>query len=141
MLARDVDEWITIDDVAIEAAMHRLMDTEKIVSEGAGAAALAGIVQHPERFAGRTVGIVISGGNVDPHAFAAVVGRVERDPDRSVSLRAHVMDAPGALVRVASAVAQQAAYALDTARRTAFASATNACAELDVTLEVRWPSC
>ena len=105
MLATDVDEWIAVDEAAVELAMHRLMDTEKIVSEGAGAAALAGIMQHPERFAGRTVGIVISGGNVDPHAFAAVVGRVERDA----------------------------------ARRGAFVAATNACAERDVTLEVRCP--
>ncbi len=139
MLATDVDEWIVVDEAAIESAMHRLMDTEKIVTEGAGAAALAGIMQDPERFRGRCVGIVISGGNVDPHTFAGVVNRVDRDPDRSVSLRASVMDAPGALVRVASAVAQQAAYALDTARRGAFAATTNACAELDVTLEVRWP--
>lgn len=141
MLANDVDDWITIDDAAVEAAMHRLMDTEKIVTEGAGAAALAGIMQHPERFRGRCVGVVVSGGNVDPNTFGAVVGRVERDPDRSVSVRAYVMDAPGALVRVASAVAQQAAHALDTARRGAFAAATNAGAELDVTLEIRWPTC
>ena len=70
-----VAEVLLVGEDEIEAAMTRLLETEKIVAEGAGAAALAAVLAHPHRFTGRKVGVIVSGGNVDMRLLSSVILR------------------------------------------------------------------
>src|SRR5690606_30786879 len=75
IIQRLADDVVTVTEDHIEAAMNLLLEIEKVVAEGAGAAAVAALVEHPERFAGKRVGVVLSGGNVDPRLLASVIMR------------------------------------------------------------------
>ena len=70
-----VDDIILVPERAIESAISLLVEAEKTVAEGAGAAGLAALLAYPERFAGRIVGLVITGGNIDTHLLANVLLR------------------------------------------------------------------
>ena len=70
-----VDEIVTVEDTTVEEAMNLLLEIEKVVVEGAGAAGIAALLQHPDRLAGREVGVVLSGGNIDPRLLASVIMR------------------------------------------------------------------
>jgi len=74
-----VDAWISVGERTIVAAMHRLMETEKVVAEGAGATGLAGVVARPDLFRDRTVGIVVTGGNVDARTYAGAIAGVDEE--------------------------------------------------------------
>jgi threonine dehydratase len=73
VIRREVDDVIAVDDQEVAAAMRLLFATTHNVAEGAGAVALAGLWQQRERFGGRSVGIVLTGGNVDSDVFAQVL--------------------------------------------------------------------
>jgi len=73
VICREVDDVIAVDDQEVAAAMRLLFATTHNVAEGAGAVGLAGLWQRRERFAGRSVGIVLTGGNVDSDVFARVL--------------------------------------------------------------------
>ena len=74
IMLRDVDEVIAVTDTEVADAMRALFADTHNVAEGAGAASLAGALQQRERWAGRSVGITLSGGNVDSALFAEVLG-------------------------------------------------------------------
>src|SRR5207248_2563809 len=71
LAAADVD-ILTVSERSIEDAVNHFLEIEKVVAEGAGAAGLAAIIEHPERFAGTTVGVVLTGGNIDPRLLSSV---------------------------------------------------------------------
>ncbi len=73
VVARLVDDLLLVDEGDIEQAVLMLLEIEKTLVEGAGAAGLAALVRHPARFAGRKVGLVLSGGNIDPLLLAAII--------------------------------------------------------------------
>ena len=73
-MLRDVDEVIAVTDTEVADAMRALFADTHNVAEGAGAASLAGALQQRERWAGRSVGVTLSGGNVDSVLFAEVLG-------------------------------------------------------------------
>lgn len=99
-----VDDVIAVSEARIEEAMSLYVEVEKVVAEGAGAAALAALLELPGRFAGRRVGLVLSGGNVDPRLLAQVLMRSLARSARLTRLTIEVPDAPGALARVAALV-------------------------------------
>ena len=90
-----VAEVLLVGEDEIEAAMTRLLESEKIVAEGAGAAALAAVLAHPQRFTGRTVGVVVSGGNVDLRLLSSVILRGLVRDGRIARLRVAITDQPG----------------------------------------------
>lgn len=95
-----VDDILLVGERGIEQAISLLVRAAKTVTEGAGAAGLAALLAVPERFAGRRVGLVLTGGNVDPHLLANVLLRDLVRSGRLTRLRIHLQDRPGALVAV-----------------------------------------
>jgi threonine dehydratase len=90
----------------VEEVMVVLIEIEKTVAEGAGAAALAALLEHPARFAGLRVGLPISGGNIDSRVLASVLMRGLVRDARLVRLRVTMPDISGSLARVAALIAQ-----------------------------------
>ena len=132
-----VREILLADEEAIEAAILLLLEIEKTVAEGAGAAALAAVLAHPPIFAKRRVGIVISGGNIDMLVLAHVIERGLARTARLARVVVRVRDVPGALAEVTSAIANAGANVVEVLHERAFARAPSSEAEVEFVLETR----
>jgi threonine dehydratase len=104
IIAAHAEELLRVDEPAIERAVGLLANVEKVVSEGAGATGLAALLSDPAKFAGRKVGLMICGGNIDPRLLASVLLRQLVHESRLVSLSIEIEDSPGFLARVAGSV-------------------------------------
>lgn len=100
VIADRVDDILLVDEPALEEAVALLLQIEKTVVEGAGAAGLAAVLSHPERFAGKTIGLVLCGGNIDTRLLANVLLRDLARQGRLARLRITLQDRPGALFKV-----------------------------------------
>jgi len=103
-----VNDWLLVDEGDIEQAIVMLLDIEKTLVEGAGAAGLAALLRHPQRFQGRKVGLVLSGGNIDPLLLASIIERGMVRAGRLVRIRVNARDVPGALSPTAHREAETA---------------------------------
>ena len=101
MVTELVDDIVLVGERNLEEAVSLLLQIEKTVVEGAGAAGLAALMAYPERFKGRTVGIVLCGGNIDTRLLANVLLRDLARSGRLARLRVRLQDQPGALYNVA----------------------------------------
>jgi threonine dehydratase len=95
-----VDEIVLVSEAQLETAVSLLLQIEKTVVEGAGAAGLAAVMAHPEKFAGKNVGVVLCGGNIDTRLLANVLLRDLARSGRLARLRLTLQDRPGALYKV-----------------------------------------
>lgn len=102
IIADLVDDIVLVDEEALETAVSLLLQIEKTVVEGAGAAGLAAVLSHRERFAGKNVGLVLCGGNIDTRLLANVLLRDLARQGRLARLRITLQDRPGALFKVMS---------------------------------------
>ena len=101
MMVRElVNEIVLVSERSLEQAVSLLLQIEKSVVEGAGAAGLAALLEHPERFKGKTVGVVLCGGNIDTRLLANVLLRDLARSGRLARLRIRLQDQPGALFNV-----------------------------------------
>ncbi|MBP6363881.1 MAG: threonine ammonia-lyase [Novosphingobium sp.] len=100
VLAGLLDEFLLVSEAQIETALALLLQIEKTVVEGAGAAGLAAVMAHPKHFKGRKVGIVLTGGNIDTRLLANVLLRDLARSGRLARLRLTLQDRPGALFKV-----------------------------------------
>lgn len=100
IIAELVDEILLVDEGALEHAVALLLQIEKTVVEGAGAAGLAAVLSNPEKFAGKRVGLVLCGGNIDTRLLANVLLRDQVRSGRMARLRVVLQDRPGALYHV-----------------------------------------
>jgi len=100
VLAELVDEVVLVDEAAMERAVSLLLQIEKTVVEGAGAAGLAAVMSYPEKFKGRNVGLVLTGGNIDTRLLANVLLRDLARSGRLARLTITLQDRPGALYKV-----------------------------------------
>jgi threonine dehydratase len=100
VIAERVDEILLVGEDKLEKAVSLLLQIEKTVVEGAGAAGLAAVLAHPERFAGRKIGLVLCGGNIDTRLLANVLLRDLARSGRLARLRITLQDRPGALFKV-----------------------------------------
>lgn len=100
VIAALVDDILLVDESALENAVSLLLQIEKTVVEGAGAAGLAAVLGHRDRFAGRKVGLVLCGGNIDTRLLANVLLRDLARSGRLARLRITLQDRPGALFKV-----------------------------------------
>jgi threonine dehydratase len=132
-----VDELILVDEAALEQAILELLEIEKTVVEGAGAAGLAAVATAPERFRGRKVGLVLCGGNIDPRLLSAVILRGLVTTSRLVRLALAVPDQPGSLARIARIIADKGANIVDVQHRREFSGLSVMSTEVTVTLETR----
>ncbi|WP_068090645.1 threonine ammonia-lyase [Novosphingobium rosa] len=100
VLAGLLDDFVLVNESAMEHALALLLQIEKTVVEGAGAAGLAAVLENREMFAGRNVGIVLTGGNIDQRLLANVLLRDLARSGRLARLRLVLQDRPGALFKV-----------------------------------------
>ena len=100
IIAERVDDILLADEPSLEKAVSLLLQIEKTVVEGAGAAGLAAVLANPHRFAGKTIGLVLCGGNIDTRLLANVLLRDLARSGRLARLRITLQDRPGALFKV-----------------------------------------
>jgi threonine dehydratase len=132
-----VDDVVAVPEARIEEAIALYLEIEKVVAEGAGAAALAAVIDDPARFRGRTVGLVLSGGNIDLHLLAQVIMRSLARSERISELRLELPDRPGALAAVAGIVATHAANIVSVAHDRYRPELALKMAELELMIETR----
>lgn len=107
MVRELVDDIVLVSERSLEQAVSLLLQIEKSVVEGAGAAGLAALLEHPERFKGKTVGVVLCGGNIDTRLLANVLLRDLARSGRLARLRIRLQDQPGALFNVVRIFSEQ----------------------------------
>jgi threonine dehydratase len=132
-----VSDIVTVDETAIERAISAFLSLQKTMAEGAGAAPLAALLAYPERFRGRKVGLVLSGGNIDVRMLASIMERGLEREDKIISLRLVIDDQPGMLGRVATIVGDAGANILDVFHRRMFLHVPAKGTALDVRIETR----
>lgn len=104
-----VDDLLLVDEGDVEQAIVMLLEIEKTLVEGAGAAGLAALIKHPQRFAGKRVGLVLSGGNIDPMLLASIIERGMVRAGRLARIQVNARDVPGNLARITATVAEAGA--------------------------------
>jgi threonine dehydratase len=132
-----VSDIILVDEPLIERAVNAFLTLQKAMAEGAGAAGLAAMLAAPERFAGRKVGLILCGGNIDPRILASVMVRELERADRIVSFRLTIPDRPGVLGQIASRLGELGANILGVDHHRLFLDVPAKGAKLDVTMETR----
>ncbi len=138
-IAGRVGAAILVSEAALETAIAHVLEEEKLVAEGAGVAGIAALLADPERFAGKRVGTILCGGNIDLGMLASVIVRHRMRSGRVVRIRVQMVDKPGELASVAVAISAAGANVLDVAHHRVFGSISAKHAELDVTVEVERP--
>ena len=137
IIREHVREILLVDETALESAILLLLEVEKTVAEGAGAAALAALLAHPAVFARKRVGVVLSGGNIDMLALAHVTLRGLVRSARLARVSVRMRDVPGALAEVSATIAKAGANVIEVRHERAFASAPSSEAEVEFVLETR----
>lgn len=126
-----------VDEAAIEGAVEAFIERQKLVVEGAGAAGLAAVLGAPERFRGRRVAIVVTGGNIDSRLLASVLMRGLVRDGRLVRLRAELPDIPGALSRISGVIGGHGANIVEVHHQRLFHDTSVKRAELDIVVETQ----
>ena len=132
-----VQDIMLVDEPSLENAVATLADYQKVVAEGAGAAPLAALTQNRERFAGKKVGLVICGGNIDTRLLASVMMRGLVREGRLVRLRIDINDAPGVLARVSGLIGENGANIVEVYHQRLFHDVPVRKAEIDAVIETR----
>jgi threonine dehydratase len=137
IVAALADDVITASEAHIEEAISLYLEIEKTVAEGAGAASLAALLEHGARFRGRRVGIVLTGGNIDPSVLATVITRSLARTGRLTHLTVDLSDTPGALARLATVIGEHGANIVEIEHRRDLPALQLRRARLEVTLQTR----
>jgi threonine dehydratase len=137
-IVRDlVDDIILVSEQEIERAVSLLINIEKTVVEGAGAAGLAAVLKAPDRFKGRTLGLVLCGGNIDTRLLASVLSRELAREGRLTQLTIDLVDRPGQLGKVADLLGEAGANIVEVYHQRIFSDLPAKAALLEVVIETR----
>lgn len=143
LIQKYVDDIVTVEEEEIANAVLLLLEREKMLAEGAGAAALAALVNRRiptvADNSGRKIVIVVSGGNIDVTLLARIIERGLVKDGRLVRLRVHLPDYPGALHRLTGILAQHRANIVETSYDRAYHNVNLGDTAIDVTMETRGP--
>lgn len=136
LVSRLVDDIAVVDETAIEQAISLLLGVEKTLCEGAGAAGIAAMLARPDLFAGRKVGVILSGGNIDTRVLVSVLQRHLTRTGRMVRIRAELPDRPGSLAQLTAIIADNGGniYELRHERFAAASLAKESAVTIDVEL-------
>jgi threonine dehydratase len=134
-----VDDIVLVSEGDLEHAILLLLEIEKTVVEGAGAAGLAALIRYREKFAGKRVGLILCGGNIDPMMLADIIERGMVRAGRLVRLRVATRDVPGELARVAAIVGTAGANIEEIQHQRAFTTLPVQNAQLEMVLQTRGP--
>jgi threonine dehydratase len=132
-----VADVVVVPERAVEEAIALLVEGAKTVAEGAGAAGVAALLAFPERFAGRRVGVLVSGGNVDSRILANVLLRNLLRDGRLRRLVLEIPDRPGVLADIAGLIGAAGGNIIEVSHHRLFASPSVQAAELEVMFEAR----
>jgi threonine dehydratase len=132
-----VKEVLVVKEETIERAVVALIEIEKTVAEGAGGAALAALLEHPARFAGKRIGLPISGGNIDSRVLASVLMRGLVRDARLVRLRVTMPDISGSLAKVAGLIADGGGNIVEVQHQRVFSTASAKSTEIEFLIETR----
>lgn len=137
IIRQRVDDVLLVDEGDLEHALVMLLEVEKTLVEGAGAAGLAALLKYPERFRGKRVGLVLCGGNIDPLLLAAIIERGMVRAGRLARIRINARDVPGSLARVATLLAENGANVDQVHHQRAFTTLSVQSAEMDMAVQTR----
>ena len=132
-----VDDIVLVSEPQVEHALSLLLTIEKTVTEGAGAAGLAAVLADPGRFRGRTVGLVLCGGNIDTRLLASVLTRQLAREGRLSQLRFELVDRPGQLAAVVAVLSQSGANIVEVSHHRIFTELPAKAVLLEVVIETR----
>ena len=130
-----VSDVLLVDEPALEQAVQTYLEVQRIVVEGAGSASLAALVENRERFAGRKVGLVVSGGNIDSKLLSFILMRGLVREGRLVRLRIEITDTPGALAKVTGLIGESGGDIVEVYHQRLFQDIPVKMAEVDVVVE------
>ena len=130
-----VADVLVVSEAAIEDAVNLVLEIEKVVVEGAAAAGIAAIAENRERFAGRTVGVILTGGNIDPRVLASIIERGLVRSGRLARIRVGIDDRPGALAALLAIAASQGANLVEVSHQRLFADVSLRRADVDLVIE------
>jgi threonine dehydratase len=139
MVRKYVDEIVTVDEEEIASAILQLLEKEKMLAEGAGAAATAAVLNKKTPNHGRKLGVLVSAGNIDVSLLSLIIERGLVKDGRLVRLRVHLPDHPGALQRLAGVIAEQKANIVETNYDRAYYGVVLGDTVIDITMETRGP--
>jgi threonine dehydratase len=137
IVARNVAEIVLVDEGDVEQSIVTLLEIEKTVVEGAGAAPLAALLRHPDRFKGRKVCLVLGGGNIDPLMLSEIIERGMVRAGRLARVTVEIRDVPGTLAKVSACVAGEGANIAEVYHQRAFTTLAVQNAELNLVLKTR----
>ncbi len=140
VIAAHVREVLVAPERLVEDAIAMLAEGAKVVAEGAGAAALAGLLTDKARFAGKRVGLPVCGGNIDVRILANVLLRGLLRDGRLLRLRMEIPDRPGVLADIATKIGGSGGNIIEVSHQRLFASPSVQSAELEVMVEARDPA-
>ena len=132
-----VDDIVLVTEPQIEHALSLLITIEKTVTEGAGAAGLAAVLANEERFKGRTLGLVLSGGNIDTRLLAGVLTRQLAREGRLSQLRFDIVDRPGQLAAVLAVLSKTGANIVEISHQRIFTALPAKAVLLEVVIETK----
>lgn len=130
-----VDDIVLVDERALERALSLYLNVQKVLAEGAGAAGLAAILEHPERFRGRKVATVICGGNIDTRLLSSILMRDLVRQGRIARLRIELIDVPGQLTKVSEIISGAQANIIDVAYHKIFSDLPAKQTYIDISVE------
>ncbi len=139
IIERLVTDVVLVDEGDIEQAIVMLLEVEKTLVEGAGAAGLAALLKHPQRFKGKKVGLVLSGGNIDPLLLAAIIERGMVRAGRLARVRVSARDVPGTLATITATVAHAGANINEVHHQRAFTTLAAQNVEVELVIQTRGP--
>jgi threonine dehydratase len=137
MVEKYVDEIVTVDEDEIASAILMLLEREKTLAEGAGAAALAALLQHKTSLQGAHTAVLVGGGNIDVTLLSRIIERGLVQDGRLIRLRIYLLDKPGALHDLTRLIAEYRANIVDTLHNRAYYGVNLGDTVIDITMETR----
>ena len=135
-----VDEILLVNERELEWAVGALIEQQRVVSEGAGAAGIAAIHANPALFAGKRVGVVICGGNIDPRLLASILNRNMAVDGRIARLRIDISDEPGMLAAISTTIGKCGGNIVEIYHQRLFYDVPVKLAKIDAVIETRGPT-
>jgi threonine dehydratase len=137
IIEKYVDDIVLVDEGDIEQAIVMLLEIEKTLVEGAGAAGLAALLKEPQRYQGRKVGLVLGGGNIDPLLLAAIIERGMVRAGRLARIRVSARDVPGSLAKITGIVSEAGANIDEVHHQRAFTMLAAQNVEIELVIQTR----
>ena len=134
-----VDDILLVNEQSLEWAVGSLIEQQRIVAEGAGAAGIAALYQHRSVLAGKKVGAVICGGNIDPRLLASILNRNMASDGRLARLRIDISDEPGMLAAITASIGRCGGNIVEIYHQRLFYDVPAKLAKIDAVIETRGP--